>query len=65
MNVINRSDAGGKYISSAKGDITIPNTHLLHPIAYNKEIAELAAQLKRKYRDVFLEVINTEVDGDK
>ena len=63
MNVINRSDAGGKYISSKKEDIKFDSS-LLHPIAYNKEVAELAAQQKRLYREVFLELINN-IDNDK
>ena len=57
MNVINRSDAGGKYISSKK-EVESFDAKLLHPIAYNKDVAELASQQKRKYREVFLELIN-------
>ena len=62
MNYVGRKD-DGKYISSKQTSAHDFDRSLLHEIAYNKEIAEVAAQQKRKYREVFLEAVNM-IDED-
>ena len=63
MNYIGRKD-NGSYISSKQKTDNNNYSHLLHPIAYNKDVAELAAQQKRKYREVYLELMNEIDDGE-
>ena len=57
MNYIGRKDSG-TYIPPKQGEITLNHAHLLHPIAYSKEVAEYAAEMKIKYREAYLQAIN-------
>lgn len=51
MQYVNAND-GGRTKSAPSGA-----AYHLSPIVYNEEIAALAAQQKRKYREVYLEVV--------
>ena len=63
MNYVGRKD-DGKYIPSKQTGTIKVNKYFSHPIAYNKDIADFAAEQRIKYRDAFLITINELKDDE-